>query len=184
MQHSDPDGDLARLHRAELLLVKLRAFGMASWPLILLHAGPSPRAWAVFAAGVVYAAAAWLHVRRGRAVRAGAIATALCDALLVAAICTATGGLASDFYPYFYLTQIAASIRFAAGPAFAMLALNGLLSAALLPVGSASAGDLGLRIFYLFFATLMGVGALAPRAREPRRRARRARPRAEPACVG
>jgi len=179
--HRDPDGDLSRLHRAEILLVKLRAFGMASWAFILphaLHGEPGPRAWAVFGAGLAYTAATWLHVRRGRAVRAGAIATALCDAGLVAAICAATGGLASDFYPYFYLTQIAASIRFAAGAAFAVLALNGLLSAALLAAGGAGAGDLGLRAFYLLFATLMG-SVLSRHARENLAAARAARDRAQ-----
>src|SRR5262245_35050634 len=111
---ADPDGDLARLHRAEALLVKLRAFGMASWAFILPHAqagAPAPRAWTVFACGVVYTGLTWWHVRLGRAVRAGAVATALGDAVLVASICATTGGLVSDFYAYFYLTQIAASIR-------------------------------------------------------------------------
>jgi signal transduction histidine kinase len=150
---------------------------MASWALILPHAA-APAAWAVFGAGAVYTAATWLHVRRGRAVRAGAIATALCDALLVASICAATGGLASDLYPYFYLTQIAASIRFAAGAAFGMLAVNGLLSAALLLAAPAGAGQLALRIFYLLFATLMG-SVLSRHARENLDVARAARDRAQ-----
>src|SRR5262245_59447520 len=179
--YTDPDGDLARLHRAEALLVKLRAFGMASWALILphaLHGEAGAHAWAVFAGGVVYTAATWLHVRRERAVRAGAIATALGDALLVTSICATTGGLASDFYPYFYLTQIASSIRFAAGAAFAMLALNGALSAALLLAGGASGSDLALRVFYLLFATLMG-SVLSRHARENLAAARAARDRAQ-----
>jgi signal transduction histidine kinase len=119
----------------------------------------------VFGFGVAYTAATWLQVRRGRAVRAGAVATALGDAVLVAAICSCTGGLASDFYAYFYLTQIAASIRFGAGAAFAMLAVNAALSATLLAVAAATAGDLGLRLFYLFFATLLG-SVLSAHARE------------------
>jgi two-component system NarL family sensor kinase len=179
--HADPDGDLARLHRAEVLLVKLRAFGMASWALILQHAQlgvPASRAWAVLAVGVVYTAATWWQVRRGRAVRAGAIATALCDAAIVAAICFCTGGLASDFYPYFYLTQIAASIRFGPGAAFAMLAVNCAFSAALLPAAPATAGDLGLRLFYLLFATLLG-SVLSRHARENLAAARAARDRAQ-----
>jgi signal transduction histidine kinase len=111
-------------------------------------------------------------------VRAGAVATALGDAVLVAAICSCTGGLASDFYAYFYLTQIAASIRFGAGAAFAMLAVNGALSAALLAVAAATAGDLGLRLFYLFFATLLG-SVLSAHARENLAAARAARDRAQ-----
>ncbi|MFI5317671.1 MAG: histidine kinase, partial [Myxococcota bacterium] len=178
--------DLAHLHRAELLLVKLRAFGMASWLLILQHAelgARAPQAHAVLAAGVVYTALTYLHVRRGQAVRAGAIATTLCDALLVAAICLWTGGIASDFFPYFYLTSIAVSIRFGAGPAAAMFAVNALLSAALFTLAPVSASDsqtggaLALRVFYVLFAALLG-SALSRDARESLDAARSARDRA------
>jgi signal transduction histidine kinase len=178
--------DLAHLHRAELLLVKLRAFGMASWLAILqhaeLHATPA-RVYAVLAAGVVYTALTYLHVRRGRAVRAGAIATTLCDALAVAAICFWTGGIASDFFPYFYLTSIAVSIRFGAGPACAMFAVNALLSLALFALAPAAASDsqtvsaLALRVFYVLFAALLGT-ALSRDARESLDTARTARDRA------
>jgi signal transduction histidine kinase len=178
--------DLAHLHRAELLLVKLRAFGMASWVLILQHAqltAPAPRVWAVFAGGWVYTALTYLHVRRGKAVRAGAIATTIGDALLVAAICVWTGGIASDFYPYFYLTSLATSIRFGAGPAFAMFAVNAALSVALFglapPLDPArhGAGALALCVFYLLFAAIMG-SALSRDVRENLAAARAARDRA------
>jgi signal transduction histidine kinase len=183
---SDTAHDLAHLHRAELLLVKLRAFGMASWLAILQHAelrAPAPRVYAVFAAGAVYTALTYLHVRRGRAVRAGAIATTICDALLVAAICLWTGGIASDFYPYFYLTSIAVSIRFGAGPAAAMFAVNSLLSVGLFALAPLAAGEahtvgaIALRVFYLFFAALLG-SALSRDARENLDAARSARDRA------
>ena len=178
--------DLAHLHRAELLLVKLRALGMASWLPILQHAertAPAPRVYAVVAGGVVYTALTYLHVRRGRAVREGAIATTLCDALLVAAICLWTGGIASDFFPYFYLTSIAVSFRFGAGPAFAMFAVNTALSVALYAfapapaAGAATAGALALRVFYVAFAALMGT-LLSRDARENLDAARAARDRA------
>jgi signal transduction histidine kinase len=178
--------DLAHLHRAELLLVKLRAFGMASWLVILQHASltaPPARVYTVLAAGIAYTALTYLHVRSGRAVRAGAIATTLCDALVVAAICLWTGGVASDFFPYFYLTTIAVSIRFAAGPAFAMFAVNAGLSVALFafaPAGAAgapTAGALALRVFYVLFAALLG-SALSRDARENLETARSARDRA------
>src|SRR4029077_2043056 len=90
----------------------------------------------------------------------------------------------SDFYAYFYLTQIAASIRFGPGAAFAMLAVNGALSGALWPsappVAGAvpGAGDLGLRLFYLLFATLLG-SVLSRHARENLAAARAARDRAQ-----
>ena len=178
--------DLAHLHRAELLLVKLRAFGMVSWLAIVQHAeltAPAPRVYVVLVGGFVYTALTYLHVRRGRAVRAGAIATTVCDAILVTAICQWTGGIASDFYPYYYLTSIATSIRFGAGPAFAMFAVNSLLTVALFalaPPASAGAdtvGALALRVFYLLFAALMG-SALSRDARENLDAARSARDRA------
>jgi signal transduction histidine kinase len=178
--------DLEHLHRAELLLVKLRALGMASWPVILQHAeltAPASRVWAVFAAGCVYTALTSLHVRRGRAVREGAIATTLCDAALVAAICFWTGGIASDFFAYFYLTSIAVSIRFGAAPAFAMFAVNATLSiflfaAAPPPSGeSHTLGGLALRVFYILFAAMMGT-VLSSDARENLAAARSARDRA------
>jgi len=177
--------DLAHLQRAERLLVKLRALGMASWLPILEHATftvPAPQVWGVYAAGIVYAGLTWLHVRSGRAVRAGAIATTLGDALIVAAICGGTGGLASDLYPYFYLTSIAISIRFGFGPALAMFAVNSLLSAALFlwaPAAAAPAtwGALALRVFYLSFAVLLG-SALSREAAENLASARTARDRA------
>ncbi len=178
--------DLAHLHRAELLLVKLRAFGMASWALILLHAqltAPPSRVWAVFAGGWVYTALTYLHVRRGKAVRAGAIATTIGDALLVASVCIWTGGLASDFYPYFYLTSIATSIRFGAGPAFAMFAVNSALSVGLFAVAPPLAGAshtwgaLALAVFYLLFAAIMG-SALSRDVRKNLAAARAARDRA------
>ena len=166
--------------------MKLRAFGMASWLAILQHAevtAPVSRAYAVIAAGFVYTALTYLHVRRGHAVRAGAIATTICDALLVASMCLWTGGIASDFFPYFYLTSIATSIRFGAGPAFAMFGLNALLSVGLFALAPASAGEahalggLALRVFYLLFAALLG-SALSRDARENLEAARSARDRA------
>ncbi|HTO53593.1 MAG TPA: sensor histidine kinase [Myxococcota bacterium] len=178
--------DLTHLHRAELLLVKLRALGMASWVLILQHATftASPaRVYAVLGLGIAYSAASYLYVRRGRAVRAGAIATTLGDGAIVAAICACTGGIASDFYPYFYLTSIATSIRFGAAPAFAVFAVQSLWSATLylwappLPGSDPSWGALLLRVFYLLFAALLGT-ALSRDARENLEAARLARDRA------
>ncbi|HTO07387.1 MAG TPA: sensor histidine kinase [Myxococcota bacterium] len=177
--------DLAHLQRAERLLVKLRAWGMASWLPILQHAEltlPAPRVYAVFAVGVVYAGLTWLVVRRGRAVRAGAIATTVGDAMIVAAICWGTGGIASDFYPYFYLTTIAVSIRFGPGPALAMFAFNSALSGALFLAAPAAAaapgwGALALRVFYLSFAVLLG-SALSREAADALEAARAARDRA------
>jgi len=178
--------ELAHLHRAEALLVKLRAFGMVSWLFILDPAdftAPARVVWGTYAAVVVYTLLTWLQVRRGRAVRGGAIATTVLDGVVVAAICSVTGGIASDFYPYLYLTSIATSIRFGAAPAFAMLACNAVLSVALFAAAPAQAAhdpsgrELGLRVFYLLFATILG-SVLSRDARENLALARTARDRA------
>jgi len=156
---------LAHLHRAEALLAKLRALGMVSWFFILDpgdYTAPARVVWAVYAASILYTLLTWLHVRSARAVRGGAVATTLLDGGVVAAICSVTGGIASDFYPYFYLITIANSIRFGAAPAFAMLAVNAALSALLfawsppLAAGVPPVRELGLRVFYLGFATILG----------------------------
>ena len=55
--------ELAHLHRAEALLVKLRAFGMVSWFFILDPAdytAPARVVWGTYAAVVVYTIAAGL----------------------------------------------------------------------------------------------------------------------------
>jgi two-component system NarL family sensor kinase len=178
--------ELAHLHRAEALLVKLRALGMVSWFFILDPAdytAPVGVVWGTYAAVVCYTLLTHLHVRRARAVRGGAIATTLLDGVVVAAICGVTGGIASDFYPYFYLTTIANSIRFGVAPAFAMLAVNAALSLALFasvaagPAPDSSARELGLRLFYLLFATVLG-SVLSRDARQSLKLARSARDRA------
>ncbi len=181
-----PDRELAHLHRAEALLVRLRAFGMVSWFFILDRADftqPARLVYGVYAASIAYTLLTWLWVRRGRAVREGAIATTLLDGAVVASICAVTGGIASDFYPYFYLTGIATSLRFGALPSFAMLAANAALSVGLFALapppaaGDTAARELYLRLFYLLFATIMG-GVLSRDARESLRVARAARDRA------
>ncbi len=178
--------ELAHLHRAEALLVKLRAFGMVSWFFILDPAdytAPARVVWGTYAAVVVYTLLTHLQVRGGRAVRGGAIATTVLDGGVVTAICSVTGGIASDFFPYFYLTGIATSIRFGAVPAFAMLAVNAALAVALFAAAPAQVGDeptgreLGLRVFYLLFATILG-SVLSGDARESLALARSARDRA------
>jgi two-component system NarL family sensor kinase len=177
---------LAHLHRAEALLVKLRVFGMVSWFFILDPAAftaPARVVYGTYAAVLVYTLATWLQVRRGRGIRGGAIATTVLDGVVVAAICSVTGGIASDFYPYFYLTGIAVSVRFGTLPAFAMLAVNAALTLALFAFAPHAAArepsghDLGLHVFYLLFATILG-NVLSRDARENLSLARSARDRA------
>ena len=177
--------ELDHLRRAEALLVKLRAFGMVTWLFILDPAdftAPDRVVFATYAVVALYTFITWLQVRRGRAVRGGAIATTILDGVVVAAICAPTGGIASDFFPYLYMTQIGTSVRFGAVPAFAMLAVNAVLSIALFsaPVAGpveVTGRDLGLRLFYLLFATILA-SVLSRDARENLRMARTARDRA------
>jgi two-component system, NarL family, sensor kinase len=178
--------DLAHLHRAELLLVKLRVLGMLSWLVILQLAtftAPPERVYGVFGLSCLYTAASYLHVRRERAVRAGAIATTLGDGAIVAAMCAVTGGIESDFFPFLYLTAIATSIRFGVLPAFAIFAVQSLWTIALfawapLPSGATPGwGAPVLRVYYLLFAVILGT-ALWRDARENLEAARLARDRA------
>ena len=121
-------------------------------------------------------------MRRGRAVRAGAIATALGDAGIVAAICSCTGRAArATSTAYFYLTQIAASIRFGAGAAFAMLAVNARSRprCSRLARREPPADLVALRLFYLFVRDAARLGAVAPRAARTCAAARAARDRAQ-----
>jgi signal transduction histidine kinase len=180
------DRELEHLHRAEALLVRLRAFGMLSWFFILDppdFTAPPRAVYGVYGASAVYTLLTWLWVRRGRAVRQGAIATTLLDGAVVASICAVTGGIASDFYPYFYLTGIATSVRFGAAPSFLMLAANAALSVGLFAWAPSAAGappglrELFLQLFYLLFATILG-SVLSRDARESLRMANAARDRA------
>jgi len=180
------DRELAHLHRAEALLVWLRAFGMVSWAFILDPAdytAPASVVYAVYAGSALYTLATWLWVRRGRAVRGGAIATTLLDGAIVTSICAVTGGIASDFYPYLYLTGIATSVRYGALPSFGMLAANAALSVGLFAFAPAPPGTvvlerhLFLQLFYLLFATILG-SLLSRDARESLRMANAARDRA------
>src|SRR5262249_43450908 len=106
--------ELSQLERAERVLLKVRWFGAASWLIVLQRPGAAVdlrRAYWVYAALIAYALGAELFVRR-RYIRATALATTLCDSTIVTLICLVTHGIDSDFYPYFYFTVLAGSLRF------------------------------------------------------------------------
>jgi signal transduction histidine kinase len=86
-----------------------------------------------------------------------------------------TGGLGSPFYPFFYLTTLATSMRFGMAETLATVVVNAafaLLLFAAAPASTATPFDLGLRVFYLFFVALEG-GLLSREARAHSRRRRR-----------
>jgi signal transduction histidine kinase len=152
---------LDHLRRTERIIVGLRWIGMASWLLILLrgHVTVAPAlVWTFYAACVFYTYAAHRLAHRASAIRATAVATTAADSVITALACLMTGGLASDFYPYFYLTIPATSMRFGVRETFLVCAINAALSACVYLVvpGTAVPGDLALRVFYLFFSALIG----------------------------
>jgi two-component system, NarL family, sensor kinase len=170
--------DPGQLRKAESVIVWLRWLALAAWPVILLYTEPRVApgvAWTVYALAIPYVALVhWLN-RTGRAVRATALATTVADPSLTATMCAVTGGLESPFYPFFYLTTLATSMRFGMAETLATVVLNAALSALLFvaaPASTATPFDLGLRVFYLFFVALEG-GLLSREARAHSRRRRR-----------
>ena len=67
-------------------------------------------------------------MERMRRLRAVAAATTLCDSAIVTLMCLVTGGIHSDFYPYYYITVLAGSVRFGPRETFSALVLNTLCS--------------------------------------------------------
>ena len=166
-----PHPAVAALRDAERIIVRLRWLAMASWLPILLRIRPPVPAvwmWAAYAVTLLYVATTHVLNRRGRAIRATALATTILDPAVTALICSVTRGLESDLYPFFYLTTLATSIRFGMRETLATVILNSGLSALLFlaaPGSTATAGDLALRVFFLFFVALEG-GLLSRAARD------------------
>jgi signal transduction histidine kinase len=130
-------------------------------------------AWGIFAGSVFYTALADLAIRRTRRLRAVAAATTLCDSAIVTLMCLVTGGIHSDFYPYYYITVLAGSVRFGPRETFSALVLNTLCSALVFvaaPGPSYPTGDLLLEIYYMLFIALMS-SWLSRLAKEHYRRA-------------
>jgi two-component system, NarL family, sensor kinase len=161
---------LGALRDAERIIVRLRWLAMASWlPILLRIEAPVPAVWVwgAYAVTLLYVATTHALNRQGRAIRATALATTILDPAVTALICSVTGGLESDLYPFFYLTTLATSIRFGMRETLATVVLNSGLSSLLFlaaPGSTATVGDLALRIFYLFFVALEG-GLLSRAAR-------------------
>jgi two-component system, NarL family, sensor kinase len=169
------DDTVIQLRKAESVIVWLRWLAIAAWPLILLHIRfpVAPElVWGAYAVAPVYVAVThWLN-RSGRAVRATALGTTLADPAVTALMCSVTRGIDSVLYPFFYMTTLATSIRFGMAETLATVVLNAALAGVLFvaaPGSTATAGDLAIRVFYLFFVALEG-GLLSREAREHYRR--------------
>jgi len=181
---TDPDAsEQAHLRRTEAIIARLRWLGIASWGLILQRAdfaAAPPIVYGVYAGCILYTVATHFLARRTPSIRVTAAASTAGDALIVTAICLVTGGLRSDFYPYFYLTIPATAMRFGVRETFVAFAWHALLSAVLYlaaPGSAAVPSDLALRVFYLLFSTLIG-SLLSREARESSRVARAERDKA------
>jgi signal transduction histidine kinase len=128
--------------------------------------------WGAYGVAVAYVLATHILNRTGRAVRATALSTTVADPMITAMICAVTRGLDSALYPFFYLTTLATSIRFGMAETLATVLLNAALSSALFlvaPGSSATASDLAIRVFFLFFVAIEG-GLLSRAARHHSRR--------------
>ena len=182
MRNAPGGTDGSELRRAESTLNGLRWLGLAAFPAIAWtsEAIAYPR-WlaAAYAGAVLYGAAATLLARSRLDSRRLALFTTVGDAAVVVCWCAPSGGILSDFYPYFYLTLLAASIRFGLRETFLALLLNGLLTIALFvltPEPPQPARELGIRLYYLVFLSLMGA-SLSEAARRHLETAVRARDR-------
>jgi signal transduction histidine kinase len=161
LEKAEAERELVQFERAERVLSKLRWLGMASWAWMLTRREfPVSPVWAytVFAGSVLYTGAVYVLIRRTRLLRVMAAATTICDSMIVTLMCLATGGIHSDFYPYFYVTVLAGSVRFGPRETFFALVLNTDCSTIVYlaaPGPSFPPGDLLLEVYYMLFIALM-----------------------------
>jgi signal transduction histidine kinase len=178
LKKAEADREFVQFEHAERVLSKLRWLGMLSWAWMLSrrqYPVSQGWAWGIFAGSVLYTALADVTIRRTQRLRVVAAATTLCDSAIVTLMCLVTGGIHSDFYPYYYITVLAGSVRFGPRETFFALVLNTLCSALVFVAAPGPAyppGDLLLEIYYMLFIALMS-SWLSRLAREHYRRALR-----------
>lgn len=168
--------DENRLRRAEKDIRWARFAGLIGWFLVLqghgYAIGVTP-VWAIYTAGVLYAAWAHWQAAHSRNIRRTAVITTFGDPVLAGMISLVTGGIDSVLYPFFYFTQVSVAIRFGVwesiGIAFFNCAVTVLLYFGEPLYNAASAGSTPLmlvtKLFLLGFAGFMGA-ILAHWARE------------------
>lgn len=154
---TDVQRDAHRLRRAEMDIRWMRNIGLVGWFVVLQGHGYAlglTPVWAVFAAGVTYAA--WAHVQAARArnIRRAAITTTFGDPVLAAMICLVTGGIDSVLYPFFYFTQMSVAIRFGVWESIGIAIFNCVLTLGLFlaePFYNGRMPDTWLMLFTKFF---------------------------------
>ena len=168
--------EFEQFEQAERVLSQLRWLGMASWAW-LLSRGEFTVApiwpYAFFAASILYTAVVYVLIRRTQRLRELAAATTLGDSTIVTLMCLVTGGIHSDFYPYYYITVLAGSVRFGPRETAIALVLNSLCSTLVFfvaPGPSYPVSDLLLQIYYMLFMAVMS-GWLSRLVKEHYRRA-------------
>jgi two-component system, NarL family, sensor kinase len=168
--------DETRLRRAEQDIRWLRFSGLIGWFVVLQGHGYAlglTPVWAIYTAGVLYAAWAHWQADRSTNIRRTAVITTFSDPVLAGMISLVTGGIDSVLYPFFYFTQVSVAIRFGVWESIGIAGFNCLL-AVLIYFGEplynpASNGAaplmLGTTLFLLGFAGFVGA-ILADWARE------------------
>ena len=150
----------AHLLRAERQIAWLRWIGIAGWLYILLSLDEKLglSGWAVYVAGLVYTLAAQLMIRFAAPISASARITTTGDPLLTTAMCLATGGITSVFFPFYYFTLLAAAFRYGRREAIVVFIFNVALACVLyFFVPGAGLRTLAVSIFYLVFSALLGI---------------------------
>tara|TARA_R110002124_G_scaffold230810_1_gene396016 strand:- start:1634 stop:2878 length:1245 start_codon:yes stop_codon:yes gene_type:complete len=150
----------AHLLRAERQIAWLRWIGIAGWLYILLSLDETLglSGWAVYVAGLVYTLAAQLMIRFAAPISASARITTTGDPLLTTAMCLATGGITSVFFPFYYFTLLAAAFRYGRREAIVVFIFNVALACVLyFFVPGAGLRTLAVSIFYLVFSALLGI---------------------------
>lgn len=152
----------AHLLKAEREIAVLRWVGIVFWFLVLQWRGYRPAidtVWLVYLIGLAYTALSHWSLRRPRHIARSARLTMLCDPLLAASMCAVTGGIESVFFPFLYLTALAAAFRFGVREALLILGLNFVLSVFLYACASPAhvrPDALVIAVFYNAFAAVLG----------------------------
>jgi two-component system NarL family sensor kinase len=152
---------LAHLKRAEREILWIRVIGMLSWLVVLyLNGYGADRivVWAVYTCGVVYTAWSYWSARHARSIQRTSAITTVGDPLAAFAICSATGGVDSIFFVFFYFTLLATAFRFGLRKLLGIAALNGLLAVLLYlyaPDSNAELKTLFITLYYLGVVTAM-----------------------------
>ncbi len=148
------------LGKAEGQILYLRLLGMIGWAFILFRDGMQTgvAALVIYAAGLLYTIVAHWRIRSGGDVTGAARLTSLGDPVLVTAMCSVTGALASPFFPFYYFTLLATVLRYGATRTLWVLGYHAALIVVLFALHRSMQpiGDLFVALFHLAFSAALG----------------------------